>query len=263
MTEIPPPPLLSPDGRQFWNGGEWERMPPPMVSTGDDLPIVGIADDSPSSSSSQRAAIVSERPDSRHGWMLGCSLVTLGLGVLAVANGEWVLGVLLLAAFGAAAYFSRGWLYVSSLSLAPKLLVWGVGILGCVAGSFLIAMTWFTLKLLQFMAERIGADLGLSRMPGPFSLLRRVPAPSSWASGRYSAAAQWDRILGAEAIGGERVVRDGGFIYIGGERVHKDGGFTYVGNQRVVTDGGVLRIGNKVVSQDGSSLFIDGERVHE
>ncbi|SRR6266567_3437867 len=27
MTEIPPPPLLSPDGKQYWDGNAWQAMP--------------------------------------------------------------------------------------------------------------------------------------------------------------------------------------------------------------------------------------------
>jgi hypothetical protein len=90
---------------------------------------------------------------------------------------------------------------------------------------------------------------------------------SGWSSngkkGSESTNNQWERILGAEAIGGERVIRDGGFTYILGMRVHSDGGATYVGEERVITDGGVLRIGDRIVTQAGESLFLDGKRVHE
>lgn len=169
---------------------------------------------------------------------------------------------MLIAAVMGAGVVSNLWTKVVLLRPAPKVLVWIVAIIGGAVASFFVVCTWITLKLLQFAAEMLGTDLGLSELPGPGTLLRRASSrlPPRAAAGDRS---DWERILNARRIGGERVVHEGGFTYIGGRRVMTDGAFTYVGDERVTEEGGVLRIGERRVTREGGGLFLDGERVEE
>ena len=72
-----------------------------------------------------------------------------------------------------------------------------------------------------------------------------------------------ERILNSRAIGGRRVVRQGGFTFIDGQRVRREGPYTYVGDERVRTESGITFIGDKMVTREGGFLFVDGERVEE
>jgi hypothetical protein len=72
-----------------------------------------------------------------------------------------------------------------------------------------------------------------------------------------------DRIRNARAIGGRRVVRDGGFIFISGQRVRREGPYTYVGNDRIRTENGITFIGDKQLTREGGFLYLDGQRVEE
>ena len=197
--------------------------------------------------------------------MLVFSIVTLGLGVWAAVDGQEgnvAFGIGLSAIVVAAAFVSRLWTRVSSLPIAARLLVWAVAFIGGVASVFFVICLWITLKMLQFAGELLGVDMGLSRVPGPGAAIRRA---SHRTTGRSTPGdgSDWDRILNAKSVGGERIVRDGGFTYIGGQRVTNDGAFTYVGDARVIQEDGVLRIGDKRVTRSGGQLFLDGHRVQE
>ena len=72
-----------------------------------------------------------------------------------------------------------------------------------------------------------------------------------------------DRILNARAIGGHRVVRDGGLTFINGQRVRRDGPYTYVGNDRIRTENGITFVGDKQLTREGGFLYLDGQRVEE
>lgn len=218
---------------------------------------------SPIATGSQEALLTRSR--TRHWWMTLFSLVTFGLGIAAVLDGgeNLIFGLVMVAAVVGAGILSDLWVNVKILPIGPKILVWTVAIIGGAAASFFVVMLWVTLRLVNFAFGLLGVDLGLNKGPGVGSLLRR-------ASGRYTTGraepgdgSDWDRILSARSVGGDRIVREGGFTYIGGRRVMSSGDFTYVGDDRVIFERGSLRIGDKLVTREGDDLFIDGQRVEE
>lgn len=203
-------------------------------------------------------------PEPRHWWMAGFSAVTLGLGIWAAIDGRdgnFPFGIGLSATVVASAFLSNLWTRVKSLPIPAKLLLWAVAFIGAVASAFFVVCLWISWKLLQLFFAWAGVDIG-SDSPGIGETIRRA---SRRARDRRDAehGSDWERILNAKSVGGERIVRDGGFTYIGGQRVMEDGGFTYVGLDRVIQEGGVLHIGDKRVTHTGGHLFVDGERVEE
>jgi len=177
-------------------------------------------------------------------------------------EGNFAFGIGLSATVVATAVLSSVWTRVKSLPIPAKLLVWTVVVIGAVASAFFVVCFWIALKMLQFAGELLGVDMGFSKMPGPGAAIRAASRGSARRNER-TAGSDWERILNAKSVGGERIVRDGGFTYIGGQRVMDDGGFTYVGDDRVLHEDGVLHIGDKRVTRDGGHLFLDGQRVEE
>lgn len=193
--------------------------------------------------------------------MLVFSLVTLGLGVAATVDGKegnFPFGIGLSATVVATAFLTSVWTRVKSLPVPAKLLVWAVASIGAIASAFFVVCLWIFWKLIQLVFAWAGVDLG-SDSPGIGSAIRRASRRRKEGGGD----SDWERILNAKSVGGERIVRDGGFTYIGGKRVMDDGGFTYVGDDRVLNEGGILHIGDKRVTRSGGDLFVDGQRVEE
>ncbi len=197
--------------------------------------------------------------------MLIFSLVTLGLGVAAALQGAdgLVVGLILMAAAIGAAVLSSLWSRVEVLPPGSKILVWSVATIGGAASGLFVVGVWFVLRIFQFIGEQMGVDFGFGGMRGSgVSTLRGVSQRTKGRGGR-GRGSDWERILRAERVGDERVIREGGFTYIGGERVMTDGTFTYVGDDRVSEEDGVLFIGEKRVTREDGWLFVDGQRVEE
>ncbi|MEW6155343.1 MAG: hypothetical protein AB1673_15360 [Actinomycetota bacterium] len=202
-------------------------------------------------------------PSSRHWWMLGFSVVTLGFGLLAIFGGnlaeDVILGLVMIAAVLGAAAVSNLWTRVKMIPIGAKILVWAVAAVGAVISSFFVVILWVTLKLFKLFFAWAGVDIG--KGPSAGALVRGVPRTRVRASSGGNS--DWSRIVSSKRVGDERVVHDGGFTYIGGKRVMSEGGFTYVGDERVLLEDGVLRIGDKLVTRDAGHLYVDGKVVEE
>jgi len=218
----------------------------------------------------QAGGIVVEQ-ERRHKWMILCSVITAGLGVAALGGGSLgpvLLGLAILGVVGFAAKVSGFWAQVDSLTGGQKCLVWGVAIVGGLAGSAFIAMVWLSFKIIGFGFQLLGVDFG-SGEPGIGTAIfrslhkQRQVGPGHWHSISSRNAALVNRIASAQWVGDKRVTHDGGFTYIGDDLVRSDGTYVYVGNDRVRSEGQFLYIGDKMVTREGGSLYVDGQRVQE